>query len=524
MSSEDRLVQQELERQRKKNAKKKSKSSESVTNRYSGEQNRSVNNDKQIKKDDKAKKIEERKNNNELMRTTTFFAVLFFSMVCYYAYFLATDSKIIINNSYNKRIATYANTIIRGKIYTEDNECIAFTESSEGTDKRIYPYNELYCHVIGTNSLERGKTGIEKLCDYEMLTSNINPILKAVYEFKGQKCLGNDVVTTLNSEIQQYAYDALGDNDGAVVVMDSDTGAILAMVSKPDYNPNDLEALWEEIDNQDDTENKSFLLNRATQGKYTPGSIFKIFTTLEYLRQNNYKDEFLFYCDGEEHNIKCYNGSVHGNENLTDAFAYSCNGAFATIGYDLNMDRMNEDMQALLFNSKLPIDMEYTKSVFDVNNDSSVFDKTQSAIGQGVTTVSPMHMAMLVQAIAHDGMMMKPYVVSEIKGYNGATLEEYKPTEYKRMFTKKESTMLKTYMEAVVEYGTATNLNSDKYKCGGKTGTAQIDENDNVNSWFVGYGKNDNKNITVSVCIENVPDGSVKAVNSAQYIFDKCFE
>ena len=546
MGTEDRLVQQELERKRKRDAKKAQRTQKSQKAKKSSkslntsgdadnypmknDQGNPKTNDKQLQKEQRKKKIEEKKKNNELIRSTMFFGVLFLAMIGYYVYFLSTDAKHIVNNSYNKRIANYANTIVRGKIMTSDDECIAYTDTkSDGEEVRVYPYNELFSHIVGINSLERGKTGLEKSCDYYLLTSNINPILKAVYEFKEQKCLGNDVYTTLDTKVQKSAYDALGNNDGAVVVMNSDTGEILAMVSKPDYNPNELDDIWKQIDKEEadgdeSSEKGSFLLNRATQGKYIPGSIFKMFTTLEYLRQNDYKDDFSFHCDGEEYNIKCYNGNVHGDETLTDAFAYSCNGAFATIGHDLDMDKMNEDMNKLLFNSELPLDFEYSKSKFSVDNNSSEFDKTQTAIGQGFTTVTPIHMAMVVQAIANDGMMMKPFIISEIKGYDGKTLEKNEPKEHKRMLTKKESSMLQGYMNAVVDYGTARNLNSELYECGGKTGTAQIDKNNNVNSWFVGYAKNGDKNITISVCVENVQDGTVKAVDCVKKILDEYYK
>lgn len=155
-----------------------------------------------------------------------------------------------------------------------------------------------------------------------------------------------------------------------------------------------------------------------------------------------------------------------------------------------------------------------------MNKDSSTFDVTQTAIGQGTTLVTPIHMAMIVQAIANDGAMMKPYVVSAIEGFNGDVLQTYEPESYKNVMTNKEAKALKTLMSAVTEYGTGRIMANADYKSGGKTGTAQIDSNNNVNSWFAGYAKKGKKNISVCVVIENVPDGSIKAVECAKEIFD----
>lgn len=511
-NSEDRLVMEELERKKRKLREKELKKSNKTA--Y-----------KEEKKKVKQAKKERKKINNEIMKSTIFFAVIFFAMVGYYAYIVTTQTEKIVNNSYNKRLKTYAETIVRGNIYTSDGEAIATTETDKkGEETRVYPYDELFAHVVGMNT--HGKTGIEKLCDYYLLTTNTNPIYKVIKEFKEEKSLGNDVVTTLDLDLQQAAYDSLGKNDGAAVVLDNDTGKILAMVSKPDYNPNELEDMWDEIESEGNED--SFLLNRATQGLYTPGSVFKIFTALEYMRENEDYSEFSYSCKGSEifanYKINCYDRTVHGREDLTKAFANSCNGAFATIGTTLDMNKFSENMNNLLFNQKLPIAIEYSKSSFSLNSDASTFDITQTSIGQGTTLVTPIHMAMIVQAIVSDGKMMSPYVVSEIDGYNGAKLKSYEPVEYGTVMTKKEASVLREMMEAVTDYGTGKILSNSDYLSGGKTGTAQIDSKDNVNSWFAGYGKKGKKNISVCVVIENVPDGSIKAVECAKKIFDEYFD
>ena len=173
-----------------------------------------------------------------------------------------------------------------------------------------------------------------------------------------RKNLGDSVVTTLDMELQQAAYAALGDRRGAVIAMEPDTGKILAMVSKPGYDPNTLLQDWASL--TDSSNNQGQLVNRATAGLYPPGSTFKIVTALEYMREHpdDYKD-FHFDCNGVYHNgdysIKCFHSEAHGSQDFMKAFANSCNGAFSSLGLTMDLDRFHATAEELLFNNPLPL-------------------------------------------------------------------------------------------------------------------------------------------------------------------------
>lgn len=446
-------------------------------------------------------------------------------MIIYLVYFQIYVSDDAINNSYNKRIASYAESVRRGTIYAAGMEELAVTETdSDGNETRVYPYKDVFSQIIGYTT--HGKAGIEKMCDYYLLSSNSNALEKALHEFYGTKDIGDNVITTLDVDLQQAAYDSLGDDDGSVVVIEPSTGKILAMVSKPDYDPNEIDDIWDDLvsEESDDTS----LLNRATQGLYTPGSIFKIFTTLEYIQENSNYNDFSFSCSGTVTfsigSINCFNKTKHGNENLENSFAYSCNGAFSTIGTQLDLTAFQKLCNNLLFNSELPISLEYNKSQFNLTEDSSTFDITQTSIGQGTTLVTPIHMAMIVSAIANDGTLMSPYVIERIENYTGDVKEQYSPVKYKKLMSTDEAKQLQEYMEAVTDYGTAKTLGtSSRYSAAGKTGTAQLDDNDRINSWFVGYADNGDKEIAICVVIENVEQGSSSATEVTKNIFDSYF-
>ena len=363
------------------------------------------------------------------------------------------------------------------------------------------------------------------MCNYDLLSSQTNVISKIVDDFTDNTEKGCDVHTTLSVNIQKTAYNSLKGYKGAAFLMNPTTGEIYSMVSLPSYDPSTINDIWDQIANDP---NDSRLVNRATQGKYIPGSIFKILTTLEYMRENKNYNDFSYNCNGQANfggfSIKCFNGNSHGSETLKDAFAYSCNSAFSTIGNSLKVSKFKKTAEDLMFNQKLPLDMDYNKSVFPLDKDSTEFDITQTSIGQGKTTVSPAHMAMIASAIANDGVLMKPYIVDHIESSSGNVVSYTKQEKYKTLMTKAEAKQLQEYMAAVCEYGTGRIMANSDYSAYGKTGTAEVDKKDNVNSWFVGYAKKGKRKIAIAVVIENMPEGSNSAVNCAKEIFDSYFD
>jgi peptidoglycan glycosyltransferase len=187
-----------------------------------------------------------------------------------------------------------AEKVIRGEILSADGEILAESVSDgEGNYVRSYPYGCTFSHVVGTSSIN--KSGIELSADFNLISSDIQPVEQIINEISGQKNPGNNVITTLNASLQQVAHDALGDRQGAVVAIEPSTGKILAMISKPDYDPNSLEDNYSSILEDEDSK---VLLNQATQGLFVPGSIFKIATALAYMRYGDNPDNYEYYCSG----------------------------------------------------------------------------------------------------------------------------------------------------------------------------------------------------------------------------------
>lgn len=464
--------------------------------------------------------------NREMAAVTYIFMFLFVFMAGYVIWFLAGDTDKILNNPQNKRQDLLAERITKGSILSDRGKVLAKTvQNEDGTEEREYPYDGLFAHVVGRAT--HGKTGLEASESYTMLTSGINPVTGILNELKGEKNPGNNVVTTLNVKLSQIAGNALENRKGAVVVMDPSTGKILVMVSKPTYNPNHLESNWDSL--VKDTSEDSALYNRATQGLYPPGSTFKLYTLLEYMRENDKYEDFKYTCTGSigkgKDAINCYGHEVHGTIGLQRAFAKSCNAAFAQIGTGLDSKQWTSLCNSLYYNKTLPIkELEQKSSSFQVADAESTGDIMQAAIGQGSTLTTPLQNIFLVSAVMNGGTVMKPYLVDHIEDSYGGVVKQYEPVSAASPITEEEAKILKKYMRETVLSGTATALNSSRYKAGGKTGSAQFKEGStDSHAWFVGYAEKGEKSLVVSIIVEGAGTGSAYAVPIARNLFDAYF-
>lgn len=474
----------------------------------------------------KEKRVMKKKDNaREILSVMIFFVVVFLSMMVYLGHFVATNEQELINNSYNSRQELLLSQNYRGTIYSADGQALAETIfDSAGNEYRDYPYDNLFSHVVGFST--NGRTGVEAFSNYYLINSNISMADKVANTTAGVKNPGNNVYTSLDVDIQEAAYKALGVYDGAVVVTEVSTGRVLAMVSKPDFDPNQIVEMWDSL--QEDTES-SVLLNRATQGLYPPGSTFKIITALEYIRENpDTYNKYSYVCNGSYKNgndkIKCYHGSVHNRVDLTKSFAKSCNSSFANIGMSLDKEEFKDTLDSLLFHQDLPWNFLHAQSSTPVNKDLSDSEMLQVSIGQGKVQMTPLHLNLITAAIANDGVLMRPYVVDRIEDANGNMVRSYKPTEYGALMTEEESAILQELMVEVVESGTGTRIQGYGYTVAGKTGSAEYNSNtDDSHAWFTGFAPVENPEIAVTVIIEGAGSGGDYAVPMARRVFDAYF-
>ncbi len=474
----------------------------------------------------KNRKTTQRKNNREIMCVTWAFVLLFAAMTFYIAHYSVTHKQELINNSYNGRQKMLLAQNQRGSIYSADGDVLARTVTdAEGNDVREYPYGNLFSHVVGYAS--NGRLGVEAQANYYLINSNAPLSEKAALDIGGKKYPGDDVYTTLNVELQQVASTALGVYDGAIIVTEPSTGKILAMVSKPDFDPSQIETIWDDLVKDEDS---SVLLNRVTQGLYPPGSTFKIITALEYMKENpDTYTGYQYQCNGSikrgEDRIGCYHGSVHGSVGFTRSFAKSCNTSFANIGLSLDKSDFANTLDSLLFNQELPVSFLSGVSRIDVNEETSESDMMQVSIGQGTTSITPLHLNMITCAIANQGILMKPYVVDHVQSSSGSKVKEFSASSYGKLIDPKEAGILKELMADVVEEGTASRLKGLSYTAAGKTGSAEYGTvKGDSHAWFTGFAPVEDPKICVTIIIEGAGAGGDYAVPIAKRLFDAYFE
>lgn len=289
------------------------------------------------------------------MRLLHIFPYSFVGLIGYFLYFQFVKSDEFINSPYNSLQDLFSKNVVRGEIQTKDGHVIARTKvSSDASETREYPDGRMFAHVAGF--AVNGKAGLEKQENFSLLRSHEFFLDQIVNDISGKKNTGDNVITTLDYEAQAAAYNALGDYEGAVIAIEPKTGKIAVMVSKPDYDPNTIASDWESVNGEGSTS----LYNRATQGQYAPGSVFKIFTALEYYNENpsTYND-YSFDCDGsitkDGFTIHCAGNKSHGQEDLTKSFAKSCNSSFSNIGLLVDNNKLNTLCDDMLFNKNLPI-------------------------------------------------------------------------------------------------------------------------------------------------------------------------
>jgi peptidoglycan glycosyltransferase len=463
----------------------------------------------------------------EILLTTVFFSVLFTGLIIYLGVLAVRDNpEQMINNDYNSRQQILASRNYRGTIYAAGGEILAETTiQADQSEKRSYPYGDLFAHAVGYAT--KGKTGVEALANYYLINTHTTLSNKAANDAAGRKNPGDNVTTTLDVNLQQVASREMGIYKGAILVTEVSTGKILAMVSQPDFDPNEIDQIWDEVINDKDS---SVLLNRVTNGLYPPGSTFKIVTALEYLRENhNYYENYQYRCNGfyeiGDSKISCYHHTAHGTVDFMTSFAKSCNCSFANIGMQLDRASFQQTLQELYFNQKLPTNLPTAKSSVDINPETTDAQMVQQVIGQGTDQMTPIHLHLLTSAIASGGLLREPYILEKVTNDAGRIIKSFEPKEAGQIMSLEEAQILSMLMKEVVEDGTGSSLSGRPYTAAGKTGSAEYSANKGEShAWFTGFAPAEDPKVCVTVILEGAGNGGDYAAPVARRIMDAYFQ
>lgn len=382
---------------------------------------------------------------------------------------------------------------------------------SDGLDPRTY------ASMTGYYSIVSGASGMERAAgDYLSGDSDALFYDKVGSFFTGEQPRGAAVELTVDPDVQQAAWDGLGNQTGAAVALDPKTGKILAMASTPgwdpnpiaSHNPDEARSAFEQLNN--DPENPAY--NRAIGGNlYPPGSTFKVLVAAAALESGDYTPDSRLNGPAtldlpqttatisNSHAGACRSG---GRPTLAESLAESCNTSFASLGMDLGEDAIAEQAAKFGFGQDLSIPLTVTPSTFP--SDLNPPQLAQSSLGQFEVRSTPMQMAMMTAGIANDGRMMKPELVNRV--LNANTLEpitETRPTELSRPVSGQTAEELNTMMQGVVTDGTASVAQIPGVQVAAKTGTAQHAQGAAPHAWFISFAPADDPQIAVAVVVEN---------------------
>lgn len=378
---------------------------------------------------------------------------------------------------------------------------------SEQATKRYYPYGSLASSVIGfTGADDQGLSGIEAFYDEELTGTNgrvitakdaVSNKIANDYETSVEASDGNSLYLTINQTIQYYLEKGLRETmeeyqaKGAYgVVMNCNTGAVLAMSSLPDYDCNEPYTLTysknkKEIKKLTDETEKEEAESAAVQNQwrnftvsdtYVPGSVFKTFIACAALEENVVSLDTTYTCTGsikvDEYTMKCHYHPGHGTENFTQGLENSCNPFFITVGQKLGVHNYFKYFDAFGFTDKTNIDLPgealpqyYTEDQY------GIVELSSASFGQ-TNSLTPIQVCTGLCAIANGGKLVQPYLVSSVVDSEGKTVKKTETTVKRQVISSETSETVRQMMKSVVDNGTGKNGYVAGYSVGGKTGTS----------------------------------------------------
>ncbi len=428
-----------------------------------------------------------------------------------------------------QRVAQF--TIERGLIYSSDGVVLAANTSKNVQGKtlyfRRYPARGIAAHIVGYSTQSRSQAGLER-SENDYLTasnSNLNTVFRTELDrLKGVTVKGNNLVLTLSVKAQRVAQNGLAGKCGAAVALEPATGKVLAMYSSPTYDPNLIEKKFGQIGlTKSSCSGAAPLLNRATEGLFTPGSTFKIVTAAAALDTGAFNPNSQFndpgYC--EEYGKRVSNAGnpdqqgpeSFGNVTLAQGFQHSINSVFCNVGKKIGAGAILTYARRFGFYSIPPLDTPRNeRAPSGLYNRSKLFaprkpqfqvDPGRLAFGQERMLATPLQMAMVAATVADRGTVMRPYVVDRIVAPNGSVVTRTHPQKLGQAIKPETAAVLNSMMQAVMTGGTGTSDQIPGVKVAGKTGTAETGVAHKNTTWFVAFAPADAPKVAVAVVLEN---------------------
>lgn len=428
-------------------------------------------------------------------------------------------------NSSNTRLNEAKSKVDMGSITDVNGVVLAYTDSEGNRQYNEDKYTRRAMSQTVGDTMGMSGTGVEVFHSGTLLGFSGNLVDRVWQWLKGETYKGENIRLTVDSQLSRYISRAFPDGKrGAVVVMNYKTGEIMSMVSKPDYDPNNLSNR-----SSSETEDTAYL-NRVLQGQYAPGSVMKIVTTAAALENINGITRRTFTCDGEaifgDGKVTDAGNAVHGEIDLMTAFKKSCNITYAGITYELGLDKLLKTAEQMGFNDNFSFrDIILYESSLPEDT-TEVSELVWSGVGQGRVLVTPLHMCMIAGSVANGGNMMEPQLIDAITGVGGIERFRTSTGVYRRAMSEETAQVIKQYMAETVLSGTATAAQIEGYTVCGKTGSAETSDDKSVetNAWFVGFIDDEEHPYCVAVVVEQGGSGGRVAAPLAKKALQKAIE
>jgi peptidoglycan glycosyltransferase len=439
--------------------------------------------------------------------------ILFVALIVNLTWIMAGRAQWFADRPENKRGIAKEMKIRRGEILAYDGSTIAGSVRRSGYYYRDYPQGTVAPQLIGYSSMRYGRNGIEEQLNDELTGQSTDLGVQSwIDRLLGRKPKGASVQLTLVPAVQKEAQKALSGQTGAIIVLDPQTGALIASASAPTYDPANLEDDWARLSNDPGAP----LLNRPTQGLYTPGSAFKVVTATSALDNGKVTPDTDFIDTGTYvvfgGKVTNYGGAVFGPNDFTTALTYSINTTFGKVGNLLGRKRLVSSMQRFGFYQTPPLPLpqgmvvpsgRYGKNgLLSPDAFMDPLAVAWAAVGQEQLLSTPLQMALVAAGVANDGRVMKPYYTQQIVAASGAVVQKSQPQQWLVAMKPLTASQLNLMMQRVVNAGTGTAAALEGIQVAGKTGTAERGDGSNL-AWFIGFAPADDPQVAIAVVIED---------------------
>lgn len=458
---------------------------------------------------------------NNLRRVGVFLCIMLAVLAAYGAYSVIVNGNRWFSSASNTFMSRKKKEVIPGQILDRNGMVLASNDASrpdqDGMPKRVYhpdpAVRMAMVHAVGDDK-NRVDKGVESFMTASLYGFDMSMAERLSCFMQGKKRVGDDVHLTLDAALSAHATSLFpADKKGALVVMNYKTGEMLTEISLPQFDPEGFAS-------------ETAAQNRAVRVMYAPGSTFKIITTASALENDTDAAERAYQCTGVlqvgdgTRNVTDAGNAVHGQLTLQRAFQVSCNNTFARVALNLGDEKLKKTAERFGFNDNFLFRTLVVENSSYPPENRTETEIAWTGVGQSELLVTPMHMCLVASAVANDGVMMEPYAVARTVAHNGDTRSVTQPRVYRRAMEADTAARLKEYMRLVVTGGTGTAADIPGVRVCGKTGSAQLDTQENTNAWFVGFIDDPAHPYAIAIVVEDAGGGGSVAAPIARQVFE----